>query len=67
MAMHKSDGSDPVSGVNTATNDIGPIVLPDGPRLAIVGRYRFDAQRPYPRAAIARIARAAYDTALRSY
>ena len=63
--MHKSGTSGSGNGVAYATNDIGLIALPNGRRLAIAifltDAAADDATRD---AVIARIARAAYDTAM---
>lgn len=65
LVMHKPGTSDTVRGLTPATNDIGLIALPDGRRLAIAvfvtDSKADDATRD---SVIARIARAAYDTAV---
>jgi beta-lactamase class A len=67
VVMHKSGSSGTDHGLTAATNDIGLIVLPDGRRLAIAifvtDSKAGDSARD---ATIARIARAAYDAALRT-
>jgi beta-lactamase class A len=64
IVMHKTGSSGTKNGVAFATNDIGLITLPDGPRLAIAifvtDSRADDATRD---AVIARIAKAAYDEA----
>jgi beta-lactamase class A len=66
VVMHKAGTSDTDHGVTAATNDIGLIVLPDGRSLAIAvfvtDSTAGDAQRD---SVIARIARAAYDAAIK--
>ena len=65
--FHKSGTSDVDNGLAHATNDIGLIVLPDGRQLAIAvfitDSTADDAMRE---GVIARIARAAYDAAVRA-
>jgi beta-lactamase class A len=66
IVMHKTGSSGTREGVTFATNDIGLITLPDGRRLAIAifvtdSRAGDDARD----AVIARIAKAAYDEAVR--
>jgi beta-lactamase class A len=65
--FHKSGTSDVDNGLAHATNDIGLIVLPDGRQLAIAvfvtDSTADDATRE---GVIARIARAAYDAAVRA-
>jgi beta-lactamase class A len=65
--MHKSGTSDTEHGLTAATNDIGLITLPDGRRLAIAifvtDSTAGEAKRD---AVIARIARAAYDAAIKN-
>jgi beta-lactamase class A len=67
IVMHKTGLSGSANGLTYATNDIGLITLPDGRRLAIVvfvtNSKADDATRD---AVIARIAKAAYDSALTS-
>jgi len=67
VVMHKPGTSDTANGLTPATNDIGLIVLPDGRRLAIAifvtDSTAGDSERD---SVIARIARAAYDTAIES-
>ncbi|MGA6961797.1 MAG: serine hydrolase, partial [Candidatus Acidiferrales bacterium] len=67
IVMHKTGSSGTKNGVTFATNDIGLITLPDGRRLAIaifVTDSRADeATRDM---VIARIAKAAYEEAIRS-
>jgi beta-lactamase class A len=66
VVLHKSGTSDTNQGLTYATNDIGLIVLPDGQSLAIAvfvtDSRAEDATRD---AVIARIAKAAYDAALK--
>ena len=63
---HKSGTSDVVRGVAGATNDIGLIAMPDGRQLAIaVFVTDAKADQETREQVIARIARAAYDAALR--
>ncbi len=66
LVMHKAGTSDSADGLTPATNDIGLIELPDGRRLAIAifvsDSKAGDAERD---SVIARIARAAYDAALK--
>lgn len=64
---HKSGTSDVDHGVAHATNDIGLIILPDGRRLAIaVFVTDSTADQATREKVIARIARAAYDAAMRN-
>ena len=63
--MHKPGSSDTSAGVTCAWNDIGLVVLPDGRRLAIAIFLTDSAADEATRdAVVARIARAAYDTAV---
>jgi beta-lactamase class A len=66
VVAHKTGSSDTVDGVTYATNDIGLITLPDGRKLAvavfITNSHADDATRE---GVIAKIARAAYDEAIR--
>jgi beta-lactamase class A len=63
--FHKSGSSDVDNGVAAATNDIGLIALPDGRRLAIaVFVTDATAESATRLQVIARIGRAAYDTAI---
>ena len=63
--MHKSGTSGSGNGVAYATNDIGLIALPNGRRLAIAIFVTDAAADDDARdAVIARIAKAAYDTAM---
>jgi beta-lactamase class A len=67
VVMHKSGTSDTEHGLTAATNDIGLITPPDGRRLAIAifvtDSTAGEAKRD---AVIARIARAAYDAAIKN-
>ena len=66
LVMHKPGTSDTSHGLTPATNDIGLITLPDGRRLAIaVFVTDSSAEDAVRDAVIARIARAAYDAAIR--
>jgi beta-lactamase class A len=66
IVIHKSGTSGSANGVAFATNDIGLIALPDGRRLAIAIFVTDSAADDVDRdAVIARIARAAYDAAIR--
>jgi beta-lactamase class A len=65
VVMHKPGSSDTSAGVTCAWNDIGLVVLPDGRRLAIAIFLTDSAADEATRdAVVARIARAAYDTAV---
>jgi beta-lactamase class A len=67
VVMHKTGTSGTRNGVTFATNDIGLITLPDGRRLAIaVFVTDSSADEVTREAVIARIAKAAYDQAIRS-
>jgi beta-lactamase class A len=66
VVAHKTGSSGTVGGVTFATNDIGLITLPDGRRLAVaVFVTNSRADEATREAVIARIARAAYDEAVR--
>jgi len=61
---HKTGSSGSRNGVSAATNDIGIITLPDGPHLAVAVFLRDSKANEKARdAAIARVARAAWDRA----
>ena len=63
---HKSGTSDVTDGVAHATNDIGLIPLPDGPRIAIaVFVTDSTADQATREKVISRVGRAAYDTSIR--
>ncbi len=67
VVMHKSGTSGTDKGVTHATNDIGLITLPDGRRLALaVFVTDSTADEATRDAVIARIAKAAYEEAIRS-
>jgi beta-lactamase class A len=67
VVMHKPGTSGTANGITPATNDIGLILLPDGRYLAIaVFVTDSSADEAAREAAIAQIARAAYDVALRA-
>lgn len=66
IVRHKSGTSDVENGVAFATNDIGLIVLPDGKSLAVaVFLTDAKANEQVREAVIARIAKAAYDEAVK--
>jgi beta-lactamase class A len=65
IVMHKTGSSGTKNGITFATNDIGLITLPDGRRLAIaIFVTDSEADEATRDAVIARIARAAYDSAI---
>jgi beta-lactamase class A len=65
--MHKTGTSGVRDGVAAATNDMGLMVLPDGRRLALaVFVTDSKADEATREATIARIAKAAYNTAIHS-
>jgi beta-lactamase class A len=67
IVMHKTGTSGTRNGVTFATNDIGLITLPDGRRLAIAVFLTDSSADEVTRdAVIARIAKAAYDQAIRA-
>jgi beta-lactamase class A len=67
VVAHKSGSSNVDKGVAHATNDIGLIALPDGRKLAIaVFLTDSTADEDTRKKVIARIARAAYDAAMRN-
>jgi beta-lactamase class A len=67
IVMHKTGTSGTRNGVTFATNDIGLITLPDGRRLAIAVFVTDSSANEDTRdAVIARIAKAAYDQAVRT-
>lgn len=67
IVMHKTGSSGTRNGITFATNDIGLITLPDGRRLAIaVFVTDSSADEAARDAVIARIAKAAYDQAIRT-
>jgi beta-lactamase class A len=67
IVMHKTGTSATRNGVTFATNDIGLITLPDGRRLAIAVFVTDSSANEDTRdAVIARIAKAAYDQAVRT-
>ncbi len=67
IVMHKTGTSGTRNGVTFATNDIGLITLPDGRRVAIAVFVTDSAADEDTRdAVIARIAKAAYDQAIRT-
>jgi beta-lactamase class A len=66
VVAHKTGSSGEENGVAAATNDIGLITLPDGRKLAVaVFITNSHADEATREAVIAKIARAAYDEALR--
>jgi beta-lactamase class A len=67
IVMHKTGSSGTRNGVTFAANDIGLVTLPDGRRLAIAVFVTDSAAGEATRdAVIARIAKAAYDQAIRA-
>jgi beta-lactamase class A len=67
IVMHKTGTSGTRNGVTFATNDIGLITLPDGRRLAIAVFLTDSSADEVTRdAVIARMAKAAYDQAIRT-